>query len=204
MSKEAFDVFQHGVLQLREDHFTDALGCFDQALALVPNFSQALCNRGLAQQMLGEFDASITSFEESLELAPTGANTHMNLSMSSFLQQDLARGWEEYRWRWKSQGFEAYPQNIQRLAPEWCGTSLEGKRILVFGEQGIGDEIMFASCLPDVINAAASCVIACTPRLIPLFRRSFPSAQVVSRDHLPAVEGVDWQAAAGTVASYLR
>jgi tetratricopeptide (TPR) repeat protein len=204
LCKEAFDVFQQGVQQIREDQFVEALESFDQALQLEAKFPQALCNRGLVQQLMRQFDESIVSFQQSLELAPEEASTHMNLSMTLFLQQNLAEAWHEYQWRWQSERFESYPADIRRLAPQWDGTSLKGKRILVFGEQGIGDEIMFASCLPEVIDAAESCLIACSPRLIPMFRRSFPAAEVISRYQLPDVGELDWQVGAGTVARYLR
>ena len=204
LCKEAFDVFQQGVQQIREDRFVEALESFDQALQLEATFPEALCNRGLVQQLMKQFDESVASFQQSLELAPKEPRTHMNLSMTLFLQQKLAEAWLEYQWRWQSECFEPYPPDIGRLAPEWDGTSLKGKRILVFGEQGIGDEIMFASCLPEVIAAAGSCLIACSPRLIPMFRRSFPAAEVISRYQLPDVGKLDWQVGVGTVASHLR
>ena len=60
--------------------------------------------------------------------------------------------------------------------PEWDGTP--GKRVIVSGEQGIGDEIMYASIFPDLIKDSASVVIECMPRLQGLFQRSFPQTKV--------------------------
>ena len=62
--------------------------------------------------------------------------------------------------------------------PRWDGSALAGRKILVFTEQGLGDEIMFASCLPQVIAAAGHCVIECSAKVETLFRRSFPAATV--------------------------
>ena len=65
----------------------------------------------------------------------------------------------------------------QRLAP-WTGGSLKSKRLLVRAEQGVGDQIMFASLIPDLAARAraegGSVILECEPRLVPLFARSFP------------------------------
>ena len=82
------------------------------------------------------------------------------------------------------------PLAAERLAPVWDGSSLADKTILVYGEQGIGDEIMFASCLPELIEQADRCLVACEPRLVPLFRRSFPTATVVSIDDIRSGKNV--------------
>ncbi len=74
-------------------------------------------------------------------------------------------------------------------APRWRGEPLEGKRILMVGEQGLGDEIMFANVLPDIARAVGEkgrLKIAVDPRLIPLFQRSFPDAEVGRYEHAQA------------------
>ena len=75
------------------------------------------------------------------------------------------------------------PQGSRRQLPwqpPWGGQPLAGRTILVYGEQGIGDEIMFASCLPDLLEQAGRVIVACESRLVPLFRRSFAPAEVLS------------------------
>ena len=61
----------------------------------------------------------------------------------------------------------------------WTGSRLEGKNILVYAEQGVGDEVMFASCIPDLMEEApGKLLLECSPRLEPLFGRSFPGVEV--------------------------
>ena len=67
-----------------------------------------------------------------------------------------------------------YPQ------PLWTGEKLASGRLLIWGEQGIGDEIMFAGLIPDAIRTGNHCRLDCDPRLQPLFARSFPNLDVVS------------------------
>jgi len=65
--------------------------------------------------------------------------------------------------------------------PRWDGRQLEGKSIIVTAEQGVGDEIMFASCLPEMIAKADLCIVECDKRLIPIFARSFPKTILIER-----------------------
>lgn len=74
--------------------------------------------------------------------------------------------------------------------PEWEGEPLAGRTVLVHAEQGLGDTIMFAHCLPDLLRLAGHVVIEVSTRLAPLFARSFPQATVVGRD--PKSADLEW------------
>jgi len=90
------------------------------------------------------------------------------------LKGDLAAGWDEYDWRFQE---ENVPDRFRQ--PIWDGSDLRDCTLLVYGEQGVGDEIMFASCIGDLLQGVGGCIVECDPRLVPLFARSFPGAQVV-------------------------
>ena len=63
--------------------------------------------------------------------------------------------------------------------PLWDGKkSLNGKRILLWCEQGIGDTIMWSSCLSLVSSQAEHCILECQEKLVPLLERSFPNVEV--------------------------
>jgi len=208
--KDAMELFQRGEEHTGQDAFEQAAACFEKAVAIYPSFAQAHCNLGLALQFLGRIDESITALQRSLALTPDAPVAHMNLAMSWFLKGHLVRAWHEYEWRWKCSRFGDRPLDAMRLAPAWDGSSLAGRTLLVYGEQGVGDEIMFASCLPELIDEAARCVVACEPRLVPLFRRSFSAAQVLSTEDLDGLDRMrdigpfPFQVAAGSIPRYLR
>ncbi len=94
--------------------------------------------------------------------------------------------------------------------PRWAGQPLEGRVILVHAEQGIGDEILFASCVPDLIVRAGHVVIVCDPRLTALFARSFPQATVHGIARRTDCRGaelserIDYQIPAGSLPRYFR
>ncbi|KAA0592546.1 tetratricopeptide (TPR) repeat protein [Azospirillum lipoferum] len=150
--------------------------CHRQALELHPEFVEARYNLGNALQAQGRYEEATACFEEALAQQPDLATATYNLSLLALLHGDLSRGWAGYERRFAAG--EAMP-NRHFPIPRWGGELLRGKRLLVWREQGVGDEVMFASCYADVIAwAGGPITIECDPRLVPLFRRSFPNATV--------------------------
>nr|WP_211113337.1 tetratricopeptide repeat protein [Azospirillum endophyticum] len=150
--------------------------CHRQALDLHPDFVEARYNLGNALQAQGRFEEAAACFEEALAQQPDLATATYNLSLLALLHGDLPRGWAGYERRFAAG--EVLP-NRRFSIPRWSGQLLRGKRLLVWREQGVGDEILFASCYPDVVAWAGGPVtLECDPRLVTLFRRSFPKAEV--------------------------
>ncbi len=114
-------------------------------------------------------------YGKAIEIAPDNALAHWNRGLRLLAMGDLDQGWEEYDWGLHTKE-RALSQRYSFLI--WDGSDLSGKTILVYAEQGVGDEVLFASCLADVIERAERCVVQCDPRLAPLFSRSFPQATV--------------------------
>jgi hypothetical protein len=121
---------------------------------------------------------------------------------------EFEAGWRDYEERKR-----VYPVYAMRKLPypEWDGASLAGKRLLIYHEQGLGDEIMFASCFRDALRSGAQCLIECSPRLEAIFSRSFPAASIVVADqtspdlsHLAALPACDFQIAAGSLPRFFR
>lgn len=114
--------------------------------------------------------------------------------------------WDDYKQR-----FERVKEgNVRRPTPPpvWQGETLAGKRVLVWTEQGIGDEILHSSIIHEVIARAGSCIIECSQRLAPVFARSFPSIKVTGwpAAHVPVTpaDQVDLQIPVGDLASHFR
>ena len=95
-------------------------------------------------------------------------------------------------------------------ATPWDGRPLAEGTLLIHGEQGVGDEIQFVSCLPDVVPLAKRCVLVCHPRLAKLMARSFPAIAVVGHerkpDHIPPRFriAIDAQISSGDLPKYMR
>jgi tetratricopeptide (TPR) repeat protein len=151
---------------------SEAFEILSRAVKLAPDFSEAHCNLGGVLTHLGKFDMARAAVERALDLEPGLAQAHWHRAMLLLLEGNFADGWREYEWGLRC----GERRSKARPFPHWDGASLEGKTILVFAEQGVGDEIMFASCIPDLLEHASpeNCIVDCDARLTPLFKRSIP------------------------------
>ena len=172
-----------------------AIDSFDEAIRIDSGNAAAFNNLGILmfdQLNMTEAEAAL---RQAIAIHPHYAEAHFNLSRVLLMQGKYAEGWRENEWRWDCPAFPSTWRDFPYRS--WDGEDLAGKNVLVWSEQGIGDEIMFANALPDLIAEARHVAIECNERLVPLYRRSFPSATVVARATPPdeAIEraGIDVQ-----------
>ncbi len=118
------------------------------------------------------------AYRASLAIVPGDPEAEGGLGQLELLLGRYTPGWDHYEARRRSAN--APVRSFPFL--EWAGESLAGRTLLVHAEQGLGDIILFASCLPELIATAGHVVIETYPRLAGLFARSFPAATVVGRD----------------------
>lgn len=172
-----------GTIVTEQGDLATARTFFDEALRLQPNFPKAQYNRGNVRLSLGEPEDALSDCDTAL--AGTAAQDErqmMRLSRATILMElgRTAEGWEDYEARLHPQ----FADSTQFQAPgaAWTPeTDLAGRSLLVFGEQGLGDEVMFANLIPDVIEALGPdgrLTLAVEARLVPLFQRSFPQARI--------------------------
>jgi tetratricopeptide (TPR) repeat protein len=159
----------------------EALAIFEQVLKAQPQSAEAYNNVGTALYKLGRFDEAAAHFERAIELKPDHAKAHYNRALVWLLTGDLVRGWQEYEWRWKRPGYAppALPQ------PTWDGSPLDGKRILLYAEQGLGDVLQFIRYAPLVADRGGNVVVACHRLLIPLLSRCGAIAELTPLDAPP-------------------
>lgn len=179
--------------------FDEALSCFDRALALDPNHANTLVNRAYTLLDLGHHAEAIADYERALKLRPNDADSQMHMAFAELAMGNFASGWKRYEWRWKSA--KAAPARHASL-PRWNGQQVNGA-ILAWGEQGLGDEIIYTGMIADLAKRAKSVVLEVEPRLTKLFSRSFPGMQVIGRgDALPT--NVTTQSPLPSLGQYLR
>lgn len=195
-----------GLIRRNQGRYDEALALLIPAVEQCPQSVDALCNLALVQQDLGQLDSSIDLFSRALELAPHDPELHVNRALTYLLKGDFDAGWPEYEWRAQLREKSLHPVNV----PRWNGERAPVMRILVRGEQGLGDQIMFASCVPDLIAEGHKVVIECDLRLAPLFARSFSGALVHSRNGTDDARGIsstkhiDRQIPIGSLPAFFR
>jgi tetratricopeptide (TPR) repeat protein len=158
---------------------TKAAEHYREALARQPNYAPALANLADLLADDGETEEALVLYKRAVAREPDNAQARLNRAVLHLLQGNLKDGWRDYAARLKIAGKVPVPEhNLTR----WTGGSLKRTRLLVSAEQGVGDQIMFASMIPDLAARAAadggSVVLECEKRLVELFARSFPGVTV--------------------------
>lgn len=184
-----------------------AAAAYHGALAINAEDVETLNNLAILHRDLGEFDRAHILFERALQLAPTLAEAHRNHALLHLLEQNFAKGWEKYEWRWRCQTMGGaacpFPQ------PRWDFSDLKSDSgLLVWSEQGLGDEILFAGMLDDVARLNGRVLWECDPRLVPLLVRSSHGVSIVPRSSPPdsriAAFSANVQCPAGSLGTRFR
>jgi tetratricopeptide (TPR) repeat protein len=173
-----------GTVVCEQGDMPSAITFYEEAMRLDPAFAKARYNRGNARLALGDLGAALDDCAAAMALAPAEDDRlMMQLARSTIniAQGRLGEGWDDYEARLNPQFAGATLFLID--APLWTpGTPLAGKTFVLMGEQGLGDEVLFGNMIPDLLDAVGPdgrLVLAVEPRLVTLFQRSFPSAEVV-------------------------
>jgi len=162
--------------------FQEAKHAYETAALLQPDQVDTLINLAAVEARLGSAEKSIEMYERTLKLLPAREKHRADAvrfycSFEYLKMGNLEKGWEYYDGGFSPMVPIAGSRTPKRTfnVPLWDGQSLEGKRLLVWREQGLGDELLFGSCLPDLRTLACEKVIVeCDPRLVGIFSRSFP------------------------------
>jgi tetratricopeptide (TPR) repeat protein len=178
-------------VRLAADLFV-TLNQFDRAGELVKQFLDHNPDSESALKYLasvlfqeGDFRAGHRILEQVLAMGHDFATLSMVYGLNSFRLGDVETFFRQHYTRWQRDGSE---KMWELPAPDWTGGSVSGGKLLIYCEQGVGDHVMYATCFADLAKHARDVIIETLPRIAPLFQRSFPQYQVVTRTQLPP----DW------------
>jgi ADP-heptose:LPS heptosyltransferase len=123
------------------------------------------------------------------------------MGLALLATQNFSQGFKLHEWRWKTK--ERDGTFLQSSKPLW--NNEQGKSVFVWGEQGIGDEIMFAAMIPELRKLSSKIILRCDERLIPLFKRSFPDDIIFySQGQSVAEDEYDFHIPIGSLANIFR
>ena len=174
-----------GVASAHLERFVEAARCFDSALAIEPHSIWPHFHLGNLRRDRGDLIGAITSLAHAVSLKPGFAQGEFSLSLSLLMSGRLPEGWRAYESRWRGSGDALAGRANKRVhhLPEWQGeTVAQEARLLVYKEQGWGDNIMFARYVPLLKNRVAEIAYYCPVPLERLFARSFGSDATLSSD----------------------
>jgi len=161
----------HNIGKIQHDLNNDTLAevYFRKALEVNPSFYNSLEGLGMCYLNKADFDKAIHYCNLALAEEPNATEARTNRGMAYLARRRWQQGWQDYNANVGKDKNRVVPQ--YNGEPQWDGT--KGLNVVVFGEQGIGDEISFASCIPDLVRDCNTVIIESDGRLAPLFRRSF-------------------------------
>lgn len=147
--------------------YDEAIDAFHQALAQHKQYAQAYNSLGVAYKETGRCDDAIDCYNQAIAIKPDYADAHWNRTLAFLLKGDLKQGWKHYQSHYEALNIRSTPSQDK---PLWHGEPLNGKRILVRFEQGLGDNIQFIRYLPLIQAQGGTVIYQAKPALLPLLR----------------------------------
>ncbi|MDH1010613.1 hypothetical protein N5J43_12170 [Pseudomonas nicosulfuronedens] len=159
--------------------YHDCIACCQLGLEASPDDVRLHFNMATALEQVARYEDAFRHYQVVLDKDPQHVGTHNNLGLLMLRLKEFEAGWPHYEWRWP-----ASQQNQQQVfnIPQWQGEPLQGKSLLVWAEQGIGDHIMFASMLPSLLALGGRICFESYARLDPILNRSFPQVEFIRRE----------------------
>jgi Tfp pilus assembly protein PilF len=194
-----------GFAHREERRINEARICFENAVKINPDDADLWMNLGGTYNAIGEPDKAIYYTDKALAINPEHPNALWNKSLAYLEKGDYEAGWKLY-----DAGVRTTDRQERQYhnggTPKWNGE--KGKNIVIYGEQGIGDEIMFASIIPDVAKDC-NIIFDAHPRLYEIFRHSFPGIPIFGtrKDaHVawPQFFNIDARIAIGSLCKFYR
>ena len=184
--KEAIDCFKKAV-KLKPDHYTayynmgltylnlsdnkEAISTFKKAVDIQPDHTLSLNSLAEVLHLTGKTNEAIEIFKKIIKIKPDFDKAYFNLSLIKLMFSKFKEGWQQYEYRWKVKPFREVKWPFAR---EEMWNNEEGKRVSLWKEQGIGDEIIFLGLVPEAKERSQSLAVYIDPRLVPLCERSMP------------------------------
>jgi tetratricopeptide (TPR) repeat protein len=160
------------------NEFEVALENYDKAIAFKPDHFMAYNNRGATLEDLKQYEAAVASYEKSISINPNYVPAHWNKALLLLTIGKLDEGFMEYEWRWKM-----FPSRARHFKEAlWSGKeSLEGKSILLYSEQGLGDTIQFSRYVSLVSKLGATVFFEVQNQLANLLNDLNADSQIIVR-----------------------
>jgi tetratricopeptide (TPR) repeat protein len=195
-----------GLLLQEREQLDETIALYQRGLAAHPKDPDLLLNLGNVLVRACRFDEAIAAYRRLQAIAPDHVEAHHFESFALLVQGRFKEGWEAYEWRLRAP--DAAAKVAQYPQARWDGRRDLTGRLLIWHEQGVGDELMFLSLLPELAREM-KLLVECDARLVGLLGRSIAGVEFVPRAPDGAgpsrwPEDVVAQTPAGSLMRYMR
>lgn len=196
MKDEFLKGLQSGVNLANEDKFDEAVAKFDPLIDLHQPMVQALIQRGRSHWEMRRWDKAMEDFRKAALMDPDNIDIKWTMSLMGLQQANFIEGWKTFEYRWESKKFDS--PRLKTKKPRWH-TDSGYKDVLVWSEQGVGDQILYCSLLHQIKKQTPTVTVMMDARLIPLFERSMPGIDFIPQN--ARVSEIDAQIPMGSLVS---
>lgn len=200
ITENAAHILKRGVKLSDQDKFDEAIECFNEVISLHPGYTQGYIQRGRSNWEMKRWRIAVEDFELALSLDPDNSDIRWTLCLMHLQLADFKRGWQDIEYRWQSKKFDS--PRLKTNKPLWH-KDLGAEEVFVWSEQGVGDQILYASLLLTLRNCVKDLFVMVDARMIPMFQRSFPNMTFMPQN--ARVRGFDAQIPIGSIgAEFIR
>ena len=172
----------------------EAARCFERAIEVKPREPTAYWKLGVVRREQGRWEEALRYHERALDLDPGSAAAEYCLALACLFGQEFERAWPHHERRLDTPSVRGKLRDVATVEryeqlPHWRGPgeALEGG-VAIWGEQGIGDQVLFSTLIPELIAARVPFAYEVDWRLLPAYARAFPGSRFVAREESPREE----------------
>lgn len=190
-----------GVAAFQRLDYEAAESAFKKALELRPGQLVVETNLGNCYSVQGKYEEALVYLNRSIEREPDNGLARTNRGLIHLVRGNFKQGWEDYEYRFDSGNM--VPNRFSEI-PRWEGPIGQPCNVLIWAEQGLGDEIMFSTIFPDLEKLPHTFYIECDVRLYEIFKASFPRLHFVRKRTITAVDGIQRQLPLASLGLHFR
>lgn len=182
-----------------------AIKLYAELLKENPNIVPALNNLAALVTRMGQPEEGITLYKQAIKVAPEDAIAHYQLGVAMLSKGVSLEAWDHYKWRMKVPAKGTLQERF--ACPMWDGESLVGKKVVIWTDSGIGDEILMGTMITELMEEPANYTIVCSVRMMPVFGRAFPGIRILNREFVRnkgVHYGYDYQISLTELGKFLR
>ena len=199
LKPEFIDSFLNlGFAHNKNKEYREAISAYQKVIELNQNSDRAHYNLAITFNNIHDYKNAIFHYEQSIKLNPNNDVAKFNLSILYLSNMKFDDGWKLWEYRWYELQKPAFTNKIKS-----CKKIEENKKILIWGEQGVGEQILYGSMLSD-LKERENLTFALDKRLLTIYERSFKNIKFIDKDNVNNETGYDAQMAMGSLGAFLR
>lgn len=179
-----------GVIQREIRDYDAAIESCRKVIELWPHHPSGYTNLGRVMEELGRREEAMAYYEQAITADPACSLAHFNRALLQLQQGNYADGWRSYESRWTAEELSLSRDRREYEQPLWTGEqSLEGKTVLLWGEQGLGDTLQFCRYASMAAQRGATVILEVKPELIGLMGSLEGVSRIIAKgDPAPAFD----------------